>query len=332
MKVKQLRKWFLTINSKDEKITLDDVRQSLEKLNKVTHYLISKERGSINNTLHYHLYIEFKNGIRNTTIKKIMKDLKPDIEQPRGTYNEIKEYIRCEGAHEDKKPLLEDFIESGEPNKNNQGKRTDIDDVITMIQEGANLDEIMFEYPKTYLKYQNKIDTFWLKWKERKYKTIKRDIEVYYVYGASGTGKTSGIYKKHGYEDVYRVSNYNNPFDTYQAQDVMVLDEFHGQMQFADLLKITEGYPYKLQARYQDRVACFTKLYIVSNMNWADQYANLQIEKSQVYEAMYRRISAFIEVNDFGDFENYFENSKKSFEEAQKIYGKEIVKRKDLKR
>ena len=74
-------------------------------------------------------------------------------------------------------------------------------------------------------------------------------LDVYkrqqYIYGATGTGKTRGVYQRHGAHDIYRVTNYQNgkgvSFDDYHGQDVIAFEEFtsqpnRGNAQFAGCL------------------------------------------------------------------------------------------------
>lgn len=63
-----------------------------------------------------------------------------------------------------------------------------------------------------------------------KYTVENRPLEVTYLYGASGTGKTWGIYQKHEAKNICRITNYRATrgisFDGYNGQDVLVFEEF----------------------------------------------------------------------------------------------------------
>lgn len=52
----------------------------------------------------------------------------------------------------------DDFYETGELPE--QGKRTDLDDVVDMLKRGATAADVKLKYPKTYLLHANKIDNF----------------------------------------------------------------------------------------------------------------------------------------------------------------------------
>ena len=71
---------------------------------------------------------------------------------------------------------------------------------------------------------------------------------------------------KHGYKNVFRVTNYAHPFDGYRGERVLLFDEFRSSLPLADMLKYLDGYPLMLPCRYADKVACFTEVYIISNI------------------------------------------------------------------
>ncbi len=48
------------------------------------------------------------------------------------------------------------------------------------------------------------------------------------------------------------------------------------------MLNYLDGYPLKLEARYSDKTACYTKLYIISNISLEEQYPNVRDEQRSV--------------------------------------------------
>ena len=123
-------------------------------------------------------------------------------------------------------------------------------------------------------------------------------LEVTYIFGAAGTGKTSGIYQKHDPRDVCRVTNYRVgkgiSFDHYHGQDVLVFEEFHSQIPIEDMLNYLDIYPLYLPARYTDRTACYTKVYLTSNIPLAEQYPEIQRKQPETWKAFLRRIHKVI--------------------------------------
>ena len=94
----------------------------------------------------------------------------------------------------------------------------------------------------------------------------------------------------HGYENVFRVTNYAHPFDNYKGESVIVFEEFRSSLPIADMLNYLDGYPLTLPCRYADKVACYTTVYIASNIPIEEQYVSTQHNESETYNAFLRRI------------------------------------------
>ena len=70
----------------------------------------------------------------------------------------------------------------------------------------------------------------------------------------------------------------------------MLLDEFRSSLPFGDMLQYLDVYPCRLPARYADKIACYDKVFIVSNIPPSEQYKNIQVEQPQSWNALVRRI------------------------------------------
>jgi hypothetical protein len=96
--------------------------------------------------------------------------------------------------------------------------------------------------------------------------------------------------KHHGFDKVYRITDYKHPFDTYQGQDIIIFDEFHSQIKIELMLNLLDGYPLKLPARYNDKTAQYKQEYIISNEPLDKQYPNVQKHYQDTFNALRRRI------------------------------------------
>lgn len=96
---------------------------------------------------------------------------------------------------------------------------------------------------------------------------------------------------QYGYSNVYRVTDYSHPFDGYKGQDVILFEEFRSSISVGNMLEYIEGYPVELPCRYVNKIACYTKVYICSNIPLRKQYPNLQIDENVSYNAFLRRIN-----------------------------------------
>ena len=132
-----------------------------------------------------------------------------------------------------------------------------------------------------------------------RYMKENRAVQVFYFYGASGTGKTRSIFAAHKPEDICRITDYGGKngikFDSYHGQPVLVFEEFREQLPISSMLNYLDIYPLQLPARYHDRVACYTTIYITSNISLEEQYRDIQRCQPETWKAFLRRIHNVIE-------------------------------------
>ena len=99
--------------------------------------------------------------------------------------------------------------------------------------------------------------------------------------------------------EICRITNYRGTrgisFDGYNGQDVLVFEEFNSQVPIEDLLNYLDIYPLHLPARYNDRVACYTKVYLTSNLPLEKQYRAERWDRPEIWRAFLRRIHNVIE-------------------------------------
>ena len=69
-----------------------------------------------------------------------------------------------------------------------------------------------------------------------------------------------------------------------------MFEEFHSQVPINAMLNYLDVYPLMLPARYNDRVACYTTVYITSNLPLEQQYTDIQRNKPKTWRAFLRRI------------------------------------------
>ena len=86
---------------------------------------------------------------------------------------------------------------------------------------------------------------------------------------------------------------------------MLLLDEYSSNFKIRELLNYLDGYPLALPARYSNRVACYTKVYIISNLCLSRQYLDVQYSSPATYAALLRRIHKVIEYIFPGVFEEY---------------------------
>lgn len=263
------------------------------------------------NNIHCHIIIQNKNQIRFDTLKNLIPF--GDIEKQRGSNKECYEYC----LHIDKKSKetekdeyddsciktnIED-IETWKKLDKGLGARNDLTKIVEDLKNGASPTEIRDNYPSQYIRYSTSIQKIKQEVVKEEFSKVFRKLQITYIFGSTGVGKTRYVMEKFGYENVYRISSYGrSAFDGYDNQDVILFDEFRSSIPIAQMLMYLDGYPLALPCRYQDKQAVFTKVYIVSNIPLSKQYTDTQNQEPATYQAFCRRISEIYDFDKSKDF------------------------------
>ena len=300
----QQRKWFCRISKTNNtqqglfEYDFDDIFAKLT--NKYDNILMAIHDKDETN-IHAHIVIQNSSAIRFSTIKKLLPY--GDIEKQRGSNKECYEYCLHidEKSKEREKDQYDESclktniidLENWKLQENKKGGRNDLVNIVDMIRNGANDMEIMNEYPSQYLLHSKSISAL----RQDILKDIKgkefRKLDVTYIYGSTGVGKTRYVMEKYGYDNVYQVTNYGSgAFDGYMGQDVILFDEFRSSIPISQILTLLDGYPLQLPCRYNNKQALYTKVYIVSNIPLSKQYEQTQLYEAKTYDAFLRRINA----------------------------------------
>ena len=286
------RKYQLTFNNPiDHDFGHDVIRNIVQNFSSCTYWCMCDEIGE-QGTYHTHLYMAFPNPMEFTTMQT--RFYGAHIEPAKGTHQQNRDYIRKEGKwlddakHETNKP--ETFEEFGELPPDRTKTESQAEQIVQMIRDGMTNAQILEQCPTAYNKMAH-IEQARQTLLEERYKDTWRDLTVTYLWGDPGAGKTRSIMEKYGYSNVYRVTNYDShPFDGYQGQDVIVFEEFRSGIKIQDMLNYLDGYPVNLPCRYANKVACYTKVYLISNIPLDKQYPNIQADSLETWSAFCRRI------------------------------------------
>jgi len=277
----QFRNYLLTVNN--PKQTDEEFNEYLKTLQHVKYFTFQREIGNETGTEHFQLYIEFEVGKRFETMKEYFPTA--HIEARKGSKKQARDYCQKDDTRMDGHNVFThgDFVESGE--------RSDLNDIMQMIESGAADGEIKAAYPSQFFRYYKNIAQMRQVYLETKFDDIFRHLEITYIYGSTEKGKTRYVLEKYGYKNVYRVTAYDNSaFDNYKGQDIIVFEEFRSSFKIEDMLKYLEGYPLMLPSRYNNKVACYTKVYIITNWALSEQYKNVQTQYPSTWAAFLRRI------------------------------------------
>lgn len=292
----QSRKWLLTFNNPAEHGTDHEaIKATLSGLKSLQYWCMCDEVGGKEQTYHTHLYLYRKSPFKFSVVKELFPTA--HIDPAKGTSQECRDYIRKEGKHENTEKattnLKDTFEEYGELPQERQGQRNDLSVLYDMIKDGKTDYEILEENAE----YMTRLDTVSRVRETIRYEQFSnctRDLQVEYWHGKAGTGKTSGVLNKYGFKNVYVVDDCKHPWDGYKGQDVVLFDEFKsGDYDLTQLLRWLDIYPVSLPCRYNNKQACYTKVFFTSNYSFDEQYGILKRNDDATFNALLRRFHCF---------------------------------------
>lgn len=321
---KRARCWVFTLNGLDVAwadwsiLTVNDFIESLSNRAEVRFISGGVEHAPSSDRTHFQGYIEFTKAMRYTAVGTLLdsrfktlkyrppskqRDLprgytyapqkKPHnltyISTKKGTREQARDYSMKQGKYEEESSCqVLQPIAFGKWVDN--GQRLDLEDLAVDIENGKSDIQIFNRDPVVFMRHQRMIRETRSMLTNNKWSNIYRDIQVCYISGATRTGKTSLITRHFGYENVHRITDLDNPWDSYTSQPVVIFEEFRESFPLHSMLAWLEGHPVELPARYFNRQAAFTKVFIISNWPWSSQYESIREHTPEDYAALMARI------------------------------------------
>lgn len=284
----QARDWCFTINNPVQ--TEQEFITYLKTLPDLRYVVFQREKAPETGTEHYQGYFEFTQPKWFTTIKKHLSKehigVDAHIEARRGKRSQAREYCMDEETR-----ISPQFYEYGEFIED--GERTDLTDIMHDIENGMSFYDLSKKHGNRFIRVMKWAKEYRQSHLENKFKRVFRNMKVYYIYGSAGCGKTSYVFNKHGYDDVYRTTNYEFGWiDDYNGEKILFLDEFRSSFKISEILDYLDGQPIRIRGRHYNRVACYDTVYIVSNLSLKEQYTNIQQTEPKTWAAFCRRITA----------------------------------------
>ncbi|MDO4343933.1 MAG: replication protein [Eubacteriales bacterium] len=285
--------------------------------------------GGENRTPHTHVFLLCSSPVRFSTIQRRFssgEDQKPygHVESAYGSAFSNRQYLLKEGKWKQTKgdtSVEGTFEEFGQiPSNENTSKRGEAQFIFDMVESGFSTAEILRMHPEV-LPYLEKIDKVRQILLEEQYKNTFRILEVVYIYGRTGLGKSRAVMEKEGYVNTYRFTDYSHRgWDKYRNQRTVCFEEFHSNFPIQNMLIMLDGYPLDLPARFHQKTACYEKVYITSNIPLIKQYENVQREEPDVWQAFLRRINKVKHYLDNGIIKEYTVKEYLEMERDAKFY------------
>lgn len=254
---------------------------------KIKGYVVGKEIAQ-SGTPHLQGFVSFKKRLRLSGVRAIFAEGNPAWRdaihwEPCRDRAASVEYCKKDG----------DYIEDGIIGNERGGKRDGFESGLREYMEHRNLKRFKQDHPGIYVRYSRGISTLL----DAPVRDIENPPKVVYIYGPTGTGKTSMVFRK--FKDIWISGRDLQWFDGYDGQECALFDDFRGSMcKFSYLLRILDRYP--LQVPIKGGFVNWAPKYIVltSNTHPREVYDVPGEDKNQLMRRITRIIHLQLQVND----------------------------------
>jgi len=224
-------------------------------------YLVFSEEIGDSGTPHLQGYAEFANsrstGEEWSNLKKLFGSKRYHFENRKAKKaSDAADY--CKGDytnHEGKyKPKNDIVYEYGEIS--NQGHRTDWDNAVLTLQTSSVTDVIQSQ--PQLLPAIRALERY----KQLLIEPIQREVRVIVLIGPPGTGKSRYVWET-------SPNLYSKPsgqwWDGYNGEEEVLLDDYYGDIEYSELLKVLDRYKYRVPVKGAYIGARWKTVYITSN-------------------------------------------------------------------
>ena len=187
-------------------------------------------------------------------IGKMFGPVHCNVEPMFGSFAQNEAYCSKEGQ----------YRKLGEPPK--QGARGNLDELKESILKGElTADDVAVDNPTLFHQYGRTLDRLEAIALRKKFRTEMTKGEWYH--GPSGIGKSHTAFQGYSPETHY-VKNLNEDWwDGYKGQETVILNEFRGQIPFAELLDLMDKWPKNVKWRCRESVPFLAKRLIITSIH-----------------------------------------------------------------
>lgn len=284
--------WFYILHDKDT-YTEDDEKKNAE-----------HKAGTLKKA-HYHIYLSLKDSTNIKYIAAAFCVPENFVCRVKGKWVDAMLYATHRNSPDkhqyDDTEIISNFdfstARDKEAKKKNDNKR--LDEIIEKIASGEIREYNYFKHitEKEYVMYKNKIEAAF-KYRTDSMKGIDRKMECIFIYGDSGTGKTT--YAKDVADSrnfsKYVSSGSNDVLDDYKGEDCIILDDLRPScLGLSDLLKMLDNNTASsVKSRFKNKVLECKLIIITTTLPIDTFFRNVFSEEAETIVQLKRRCKTYI--------------------------------------
>lgn len=215
---------------------------------------------------HIQGYIEVTERLSMASLKGLLEQPSIHLERARGSADQNDAYVsKSESRLAGPWKFGEHLV---------QGRRSDLDDIKTMLDAGTSLKDIATAHPGSYIRYHKGIMAL-----QAALDDTPRDWmpSTKVFVGPTGTGKSRTAHAEAGPRAYVLCDPQGKWWDGYHGQHAVIIDDFRGEIEFTWLLKLLDRYPMQVQTKggwtnFKPRF-----IWITSNLDIELWYLNMDI-------------------------------------------------------
>ena len=291
----QSKHWCFTCNNPSSSLKL------LFDAETVAYAVWQYEKGE-SGTPHFQGYLQAHKVIRLTGVRKILEKAgyaNAHVEVKKGSVEQAVSYCKKDEGRISG-PFEFGELPARKPAPVGQGERTDLIKLREAVKSKRKFvdiadDDDLLPVLAKHHKFEAKLREAYQQRDSQEFRKV--NVEV--LWGTTGTGKTrkaveAGAFKWSPSDPEW--------FNGYQGEDVLLIDEFYGQIKPGRLLELLDGYSCRLPTKGGFVYAAWTKVFITSNTDPDSWYNDIP---PAVKAALQRRITTVTEMggNSLGAFD-----------------------------
>lgn len=146
-----------------------------------------------------------------------------------------------------------------------------------------------------------------------------KPVEVYWIYGTTGTGKTrmAKAIARGEKEEFYISSTRKDPFQFYSGEHIIILDEIRSEtIYYSELLSILDPFSLgavKVTSRYSNKILSCRMFIITTPYSPTTFHRYYNLPASDTGEQLYRRLTTVVEMDEKYITKMVFDNNKMAY-------------------